>query len=334
MDKIKNIFATHKSKVIAASSAALAVLIAAGILIAAKASTTAKTTTKPTATAKTEKYAESVELDKICITLAEGQHDKLTATVKPTDAIDKTVQWSSSDKTVCTVSDGAVTAQGVGTAAVTATTLNGKSTVCTVTVSVPAEVKQTAKTTAQVSGAGKSKSDGSDASTGTSKANSGKKNDEDNSNSDDGQNKNSRDNTTINKTNKTIETKNNDQSQSSLTPPPNKEFYKTVSGCNIDYNPFYRNAQVFVDVTDINQKYYNDSFTAKVYRNGVYDAEDFYTDDFIGKNRTNIDVIVGPNEKRVGNYFVPLPTTIKIVCYHNNTEFKTITFSVDANGFV
>jgi hypothetical protein len=251
MDRFKSFIAIHKEKIITASSAVLAILIAAGILIAAKASTTTKTATIPTAMAKTEKYAESVLLNKNSVTLTQGQHDKLTATVKPTDAIDKTVQWSSSDKTVCTVSDGSVTAQGVGTAAVTATTLNGKSTVCTVTVCVPAQVNKT--TTDRESNSGKEKSDASDASTGTSKANSGKKNDEDNSNSDDGQNKNSRDNTTINKTNKTIETKNNDQSQSSLTPPPNKEFYKTVSGCNIDYNPFYRIAQVFVDVTSINQ---------------------------------------------------------------------------------
>ena len=49
----------------------------------------------------------------------------LTATVKPDNATEKTVTWSSSDKTVATVADGNVTFVGAGTAIITATAKDG-----------------------------------------------------------------------------------------------------------------------------------------------------------------------------------------------------------------
>ncbi len=63
----------------------------------------------------------------------------LTATVKPDDATNKTVTWSTSNKSVATVNDGVVTAVGAGKATITATTADGsgKTATCTVTVNGP-----------------------------------------------------------------------------------------------------------------------------------------------------------------------------------------------------
>ncbi len=79
---------------------------------------------------------ESVTLDKTAVTLDVGASTRLTATVAPSDATNKTVTWSSSDASVATVSDGTVTAVAEGTTTVTATA-GGKSATCTVTVNVP-----------------------------------------------------------------------------------------------------------------------------------------------------------------------------------------------------
>lgn len=79
--------------------------------------------------------ATSVTLSQSMLTLTEGQSTQLTATVLPENATDKTVTWTSNATTVATVdSDGTVTAIGVGTAIVTATTTNGFSAFCMVTV--------------------------------------------------------------------------------------------------------------------------------------------------------------------------------------------------------
>lgn len=65
-----------------------------------------------------------------------GKTTKLTATVAPDNATDKSVTYKSSDETKATVaSDGTITAVAVGTADITATTMDGaKIAVCTITV--------------------------------------------------------------------------------------------------------------------------------------------------------------------------------------------------------
>ena len=75
-----------------------------------------------------------VTLDKTTLALTEGQLGQLAATVKPDDATDKTVTWSSSKTSVATVSDkGLVTAVSAGEATITAKA-GGKSATCLVTV--------------------------------------------------------------------------------------------------------------------------------------------------------------------------------------------------------
>ena len=77
----------------------------------------------------------SVSLDRISVTLEEGQSTVLVATVSPSHATDKTVVWSNSDASVISLEDnGKITALKEGRATVTAS-VGDKSASCVVTVS-------------------------------------------------------------------------------------------------------------------------------------------------------------------------------------------------------
>ena len=77
----------------------------------------------------------SVTLNKEDLNLEVGKTGKLSATVHPVSAADKSITWSSSKTDVASVSsDGTVTAKKAGTAVITATATNGKNASCTVTV--------------------------------------------------------------------------------------------------------------------------------------------------------------------------------------------------------
>lgn len=69
-----------------------------------------------------------------------GTTKRLTATINPVDASNKTVSWTSSNSDVVTVNqNGVVTAKGGGTAQITVKTLDGgKTAKCTVHVNIPA----------------------------------------------------------------------------------------------------------------------------------------------------------------------------------------------------
>lgn len=83
---------------------------------------------------------ESIQLDTTAILLTldrngDAPTKMLTAKVGPEDADHKEVTWTTSSRQVATVSDdGTVTGVGVGEAIITATTSNGKSASCRVTV--------------------------------------------------------------------------------------------------------------------------------------------------------------------------------------------------------
>ena len=75
----------------------------------------------------------SINLDKTSASLKVGETVTLTATVKPDDATDKTVTWSTSDASIATVENGVVTAIKLGSATITAKA-GDKEATCTITV--------------------------------------------------------------------------------------------------------------------------------------------------------------------------------------------------------
>ncbi|MBE6700396.1 MAG: CHAP domain-containing protein [Ruminococcaceae bacterium] len=80
----------------------------------------------------------SVTLNKNSVTLEVGATESLTATVKPSNATNKAVTWTSSNTSVASVSNGVITAKAAGTATITVKTADGnKTATCTVTVKTP-----------------------------------------------------------------------------------------------------------------------------------------------------------------------------------------------------
>ena len=66
-----------------------------------------------------------ITLDKTKVTIKEGKTTTLTATIAPDDATIKDVKWTSDNEAVATVKDGVVSGLSVGSATITATTVDG-----------------------------------------------------------------------------------------------------------------------------------------------------------------------------------------------------------------
>ena len=127
-DKTVNWSSSNEEKAVVSSSGKVVALQGGEAVITAKAgSKEAKCTVTITVP------VESITLDQTSISLEENQSTLLTATVKPDDATDKTVTWSSSNEKVATVAEGRVTTLKEGTATITAS-CGGKSATCAVTV--------------------------------------------------------------------------------------------------------------------------------------------------------------------------------------------------------
>ena len=75
-----------------------------------------------------------ITLSSSSVTVLEGETAKVTATVTPSNATNKTVTWTSSNTSVATVSGGTITGVSAGTATITAKTSNGKTATVSVTV--------------------------------------------------------------------------------------------------------------------------------------------------------------------------------------------------------
>jgi uncharacterized protein YjdB len=76
-----------------------------------------------------------ITLNKTSLTLSKGKSSTLTATIKPANATNQTLTWTSSNTKVAKVSaDGKVTAVKNGTATITCKAANGKTATCKVTV--------------------------------------------------------------------------------------------------------------------------------------------------------------------------------------------------------
>ena len=134
----------ENQKVIWSSSNSSVASVADGVVTAIKAGTAtitvktddgAKTATCNVTVVAKEIPVTSVSLDQTEIELIEGNEFTLTATVKPDNATNKNVTWSSSNTSVATVNNGKVTALKAGTATITVKTEDGgKTATCEVTV--------------------------------------------------------------------------------------------------------------------------------------------------------------------------------------------------------
>lgn len=88
-----------------------------------------------------------ISLDKTSVTILEGETAKVTTTVTPSNATNKSVAWSTSNASVATVSGGVITGVAAGTATITAKTSNGLTKTVKVTVNAnPNIVKPTGVT--------------------------------------------------------------------------------------------------------------------------------------------------------------------------------------------
>ena len=82
---------------------------------------------------------EELILDKTSLEMIKGDTEIITATVKPDDATEKKVEWSSADEKIATVDEnGKVTATGAGETVITAKAGDLEAT-CSVTVKIPVE---------------------------------------------------------------------------------------------------------------------------------------------------------------------------------------------------
>jgi len=89
-----------------------------------------------------DKVVTGVTLDYDTLELVVDETITLTATVKPSDATNKVVKWTSSAPEVATVVEGAVTARAEGVATITVTTNDGEFTaICVVTVVTPIPIE-------------------------------------------------------------------------------------------------------------------------------------------------------------------------------------------------
>lgn len=85
-------------------------------------------------------FVTSIVLNPTAVNLNVGQNKAITATVKPSNATDKSITWESHNTSVATVDkNGKITAVGVGSTTVTATANDGSGVVATIDVTVTAE---------------------------------------------------------------------------------------------------------------------------------------------------------------------------------------------------
>ena len=134
--------ATDKSVTWASDNVSVATVTSSGVVVAKSVGTAIITVTtndgakKASCAVTVKPRVTGVTLDNSSISLAVGTTQTLTATVQPSDAVDKSVTWSSSNTSVATVSSyGTVTAKAVGTAVITVRTNDGgKTATCSVKV--------------------------------------------------------------------------------------------------------------------------------------------------------------------------------------------------------
>ena len=132
----KNVtWSSNNTSIVTVDNGKLTALKAGTAIITVKTEDGGKTATcEVTVNAKINPV-ESVSLDKTSYEMTEGEEFSLTASVKPDNATNKNVTWSSSNTSVAIVSNGTVTAKKAGTATITVKTEDrGKIATCKVTI--------------------------------------------------------------------------------------------------------------------------------------------------------------------------------------------------------
>ncbi len=130
---------THKTVTWSSSNASVATVNNGKVTAVSTGTTTitAKTTNGLVANCivtVNQNEATAIALSKTSVSINIGDSEFLIASITPSNTIDKTVTWSSSNVSVATVNNGTVTAKSSGTAKITAKTSNGLIATCTVTV--------------------------------------------------------------------------------------------------------------------------------------------------------------------------------------------------------
>lgn len=132
-DSKKLTWSSSNTKVVSVNNGKVTANKAGTAIITAKAINGKTTTCKITVTGKAVP-ATGISINKTSATLKVGNTTTLTATLKPSNATNRNIIWTSSNTSVVSVKNGKITAQKVGTATITAKTTNGKKATCKITV--------------------------------------------------------------------------------------------------------------------------------------------------------------------------------------------------------
>ena len=107
----------------------------------------------------TNRLVAELKLSPTSVSLEEGKSTKITASMRPNDAKNKTLSWKSSNQSVATVSGGTINAVGPGSCQITVSTTDGSGLSASVGVTVtekpkPVQQEPTFSTSAPVSNGG------------------------------------------------------------------------------------------------------------------------------------------------------------------------------------
>ena len=135
--------ATIRTLTYASSDESVAIVNENGLVTALKAgraniTATAASGKKATLRLTVTQPVTGVSLNSVAVTINNGSSQRLGAIIEPADATDKKLRWSSSDNSVARVSSsGSVSGRSPGSAVITATSSNGLTASCVVTVVQP-----------------------------------------------------------------------------------------------------------------------------------------------------------------------------------------------------
>ena len=134
-DNQKVIWSSSNSSVATVNGGVVTAIKAGTATITVKTDEGAKTATCSVTVFAKEIPVTIVSLDQTTVELTEGDEFTLTAIVKPDNATNKDVSWSSSNESVASVVDGRVTALKAGSAIITVRTVDGgKTASCSVVI--------------------------------------------------------------------------------------------------------------------------------------------------------------------------------------------------------